>query len=128
MIPGLAMDGTNEDKKVFDETPPENGNLTKNKENAGASGVVVEPSIEELYDNVCDMQSSNESVSRLSYGSDGEESRIDSELRHLVGGEMREVEILKENEEDSKQIAEESSFTKILKESISITVRVRSKF
>lgn len=109
MIPGFAMDGTNEDKKVFGETPPENGNLTKNKENAGASGVVVEPSIEELYDNVCDMQSSNESVSRLSYGSDGEESRIDSELRHLVGGEMREVEILKENEDDSKQIAEESS-------------------
>ncbi|GJT72524.1 kinesin light chain-related protein 3 [Tanacetum coccineum] len=101
------MDGTNEDK-VCDEVP-ENGNSAKNKENAGGSGVVVEPSIEELYDNVCDMQSSNESVSRLSYGSDGEESRIDSELRHLVGGEMREVEILKETEEDSKQLAEESS-------------------
>nr|GEW03542.1 hypothetical protein [Tanacetum cinerariifolium] len=106
-MPGFAMDGTSEDK-VVDEVP-ENGNSAKNKENVGGSAVVVEPSIEELYDNVCDMQSSNESVSRLSYGSDGEESRIDSELRHLVGGEMREVEILKETEEDSKQLAEESS-------------------
>lgn len=120
------MDETHEDK-VFDEIP-ENGNLSKNKEildltkspndvglvpvnpgDVGASGGVVEPSIEELYDNVCDMQSSDQSVSRCSYGSDGEESRIDSELRNLVGGEMREVEILKENEELCKQNEEESS-------------------
>ncbi|VFQ74816.1 unnamed protein product [Cuscuta campestris] len=61
---------------------------------------VAEPSIEELYENVCEMQSSEHSPSRLSYGSDGDESRIDSELRHLVGGgEMREVEIMEEDEE-----------------------------
>lgn len=61
---------------------------------------VAEPSIEELYENVCEMQSSDHSPSRLSYGSDGDESRIDSELRHLVGGgEMREVEIMEEDEE-----------------------------
>ncbi|KAK1407244.1 hypothetical protein QVD17_38858 [Tagetes erecta] len=116
------MDENVEDK-VFDEMP-ESGIVSKNKENleltkspndagfvddnAGASGAVVEPSIEELYDNVCDMQSSDQSVSRLSYGSDGEESRIDSELRHLVGGEMKEVEILKENDEGIKQNEEES--------------------
>ncbi|XP_040989940.1 protein KINESIN LIGHT CHAIN-RELATED 3-like [Juglans microcarpa x Juglans regia] len=58
--------------------------------------VVVETSIEQLYENVCDMQSSDESPSRRSFGSDGEESRIDSELQHLVGGEMREVEIMEE--------------------------------
>ncbi|KAK9080498.1 hypothetical protein SSX86_000256 [Deinandra increscens subsp. villosa] len=117
-MPGLAMDEVYEDK-VFDEMP-ERGILSKDKENSelnkspndvgfvhtnrddvGASGAIIEPSIEELYDNVCDMQSTDQSVSRLSYGSDGEESRIDSELRHLVGGEMKEVEILKENEEES---------------------------
>ena len=57
---------------------------------------VVDTSIEQLYENVCDMQSSDQSPSRRSSGSDGEESRIDSELRHLVGSEMREVEIIEE--------------------------------
>nr|XP_043607549.1 protein KINESIN LIGHT CHAIN-RELATED 3-like [Erigeron canadensis] len=126
MMPGLVTDEIHEEK-VFDEMP-ENGNVPKNKEkldlikypkdvgrvpsspgNVGASGGGgVELSIEELYDNVCDMQSSDESVSRLSYESDGEESRIDSELRHIVGGEMREVEILKETEDVSKKVEEES--------------------
>lgn len=59
---------------------------------------VVDTSIEHLYDNVCEMQSTDPSPSRPSYGSDGEESRIDSELRHLVGGEMKEVEIMQEEE------------------------------
>ncbi|CAH9088794.1 unnamed protein product [Cuscuta epithymum] len=63
---------------------------------------VDEPSIEELYENVCDMQSSEHSPSRPSYGSDDDESRIDSELRHLVGGAMREVEIMEEDEEVGK--------------------------
>ncbi|KAJ0571186.1 putative tetratricopeptide-like helical domain superfamily, malT-like TPR region [Helianthus annuus] len=134
MMPGLAMDEVVEDK-VFDEMPEkensaknENLELTKspndvgsvvhvNPGDAGASGAVVEPSIEELYDNVCDMQSTDQSVSRLSYGSDGEESRIDSELRHLVGGEMKEVEILKENEEGVKQNEEESLKSNSLKSS-----------
>lgn len=60
---------------------------------------VVEPSIEQLYENVYDMQSSDQSPSRNSFGSDGDESRIDSELRQLVGGEMREVEIMEEEVE-----------------------------
>ncbi|XP_031494583.1 protein KINESIN LIGHT CHAIN-RELATED 1 isoform X2 [Nymphaea colorata] len=52
----------------------------------------VDTSIERLYDNVCQMQSSGEqSPSRQSFGSDGEESRIDSELQHLVGGEETRV-------------------------------------
>ncbi|KAJ7956249.1 Protein KINESIN LIGHT CHAIN-RELATED 3 [Quillaja saponaria] len=57
---------------------------------------LVDTTIEQLYENVCDMQSSDVSSSRRSLGSDGEESRIDSELRHLVGGEIREVEIMEE--------------------------------
>lgn len=92
-----------------------NGNSTPVKENSVSNkspkstscpesphdqpvGEVVDTSIEQLYENVCDMQSSDQSPSRHSFGSDGEESRIDSELRHLVGGEMREVEIMEEEE------------------------------
>ncbi|XP_054790352.1 protein KINESIN LIGHT CHAIN-RELATED 3-like [Prosopis cineraria] len=56
----------------------------------------VDTSIEQLYENVCDMESSDHSPSRQSLGSDGNESRIDSELCHLVGGTMREVEIIEE--------------------------------
>ncbi|CAJ1975145.1 unnamed protein product [Sphenostylis stenocarpa] len=63
---------------------------------------VIEPSIEQLYENVCDMQSSDQSPSRQSFGSDGDESRIDSELRHLVGGRMREVEIMEEEVGEGK--------------------------
>ncbi|KAK8615469.1 hypothetical protein V6N13_017056 [Hibiscus sabdariffa] len=62
--------------------------------------IQVETSIEQLYENVCDMQSSDQSYSRQSSGSYGEESRIDSELRHLVGGEIREIEIMQEGEEE----------------------------
>lgn len=63
---------------------------------------VVETSIEQLYNNVCDMQSSEQSPS-ASYLSYGEESRIDSELRHLVGdyGELEITkEVVLENKED----------------------------
>lgn len=114
------MDGTNEEGVVNEM----NGNSVAIKENSvsnkfptsllspqssrGAGldlpgdGVavdgVVDTSIEQLYENVCDMQSSDHSPSRHSFGSDGEESRIDSELRHLVGEEMREVEITEEEE------------------------------
>ncbi|KAJ8553780.1 hypothetical protein K7X08_024458 [Anisodus acutangulus] len=100
----------------------ENGNSTPCKENEvvnesskggteHAGDGVVEPSIEELYENVCEMQSSDQSPSRASYGSDGDESRIDSELRHLVGGEMREVEIIEEDEEVQKPDTEDSKET-----------------
>ncbi|XP_058787355.1 protein KINESIN LIGHT CHAIN-RELATED 3 isoform X2 [Vicia villosa] len=69
----------------------------------------VEPSIEQLYENVCDMQSSDRSPSRQSYGSDGDESRIDSELHHLVGGRMRELEIMEEEVEVERRPGESSS-------------------
>lgn len=56
---------------------------------------VREPSIEKLYDNVCELEGSYDgSVSWQSYGSDSEESRIDSELCHLVGGQaIRAIEV-----------------------------------
>lgn len=57
---------------------------------------IVDTSIEELYHNVCEMQSSDQSPSRRSYLSYGEESRIDSELRFLAGGDYGVMEINKE--------------------------------
>lgn len=56
---------------------------------------IIDTSIEQLYHNVCEMQSSDQSPSRASFGSYGEESRIDSELGHLVGY-IEDVEITKE--------------------------------
>ncbi|XAR50175.1 hypothetical protein NMG60_11004429 [Bertholletia excelsa] len=119
-MPGVVMEGIHEDGIVNENG---NSNSTPLKENSiqnrsqndtpsprsphGANVEVpfdgtVEASIEQLYDNVCEMQSSDQSPSRASFGSDGEESRIDSELRHLVGGEMRELEIMEEEEELEK--------------------------
>lgn len=126
-MPGLVLDEIQADTVIGEMS--ENGNLSKNKDglelngasdNGGAGNsasvavdnVVAEPSIDQLYDNVCEMQSSDQSPSRLSYGSDGEESRIDSELRHLVGGEMKEVEIIQqdeEKEESSKSLSSKKS-------------------
>lgn len=83
-------------KETFSQGKGEGGTA-----NFGVDGV-VEPSIEQLYENVCDMQSSDQSPSRQSFGSDGDESRIDSELRHLVGGRMREVEIMEEEVGEEK--------------------------
>ncbi|KAM7267894.1 hypothetical protein ACFE04_010060 [Oxalis oulophora] len=60
-----------------------------------AIDAVVETSIEQLYHNVCEMQSSDHSPSEASFISYGEESRIDSELRHLVG-DYGDVEITKQ--------------------------------
>ncbi|KAF8037526.1 hypothetical protein BT93_B0428 [Corymbia citriodora subsp. variegata] len=66
---------------------------------------VVDTSIEQLYYNVCEMQSSDRSPSGPSFLSYGEESRIDSELCHLVGDFgaleiMKEVVIEKKEESD----------------------------
>ncbi|CAH2045111.1 unnamed protein product [Thlaspi arvense] len=64
-------------------------------------------SIEQLYHNVCEMESSDDqSPSRASFISYGAESRIDLELRHLVGGDVGEVgerkkEITLEKKEES---------------------------
>ncbi|XWS40748.1 hypothetical protein CRYUN_Cryun17cG0022100 [Craigia yunnanensis] len=63
---------------------------------------VVETSIEQLFHNVYEMQSSDQSPSMTSYGSYGEESRIDSELRHLVG-DFGVVEITKEVVAEKKE-------------------------
>ncbi|KAF5740370.1 Tetratricopeptide repeat-like superfamily protein [Tripterygium wilfordii] len=56
---------------------------------------VIDTSIEQLYHNVCEMESSDMSPSMPSMISYGEESRIDSELRHLIG-DIEEMEMTKE--------------------------------
>ncbi|KAF7819586.1 protein KINESIN LIGHT CHAIN-RELATED 2 [Senna tora] len=103
-MPGLAMD----EMDVNGTAEERNGNYdTLEKENFTQQGAsprsplsprsiqsdsidlamdgVIGTSIEQLYNNVCEMQSSDQSPSRASFYSYGEESRIDSELRHLVG-------------------------------------------
>ncbi|XP_076947659.1 protein KINESIN LIGHT CHAIN-RELATED 3-like [Bidens hawaiensis] len=123
-MPGLVLDEIHE-QRVPDEMP-ENGNLPKTDNNLDLSrspdnvatgnnnnvSVVVEPSIDQLYDNVCEMQSSDQSPSRLSFGSDGEESRIDSELRHLVGAEIKEVEIIQQDEQEESSKSHSSKKSK----------------
>ncbi|CAH8360904.1 unnamed protein product [Eruca vesicaria subsp. sativa] len=62
-------------------------------------------SIEQLYHNVCEMESSDDqSPSRASFISYGAESRIDLELRHLVGGDVveRKKEVVLEKKEENK--------------------------
>ncbi|XP_062151368.1 protein KINESIN LIGHT CHAIN-RELATED 2 [Alnus glutinosa] len=111
-MPGLAMDALNGDIAV-DEY---NGSYTPYKESFTQQGSprsplspqspqsdsidlaidgAIDTSIDQLYHNVCEMQSSDQSPSRGSFVSYGWESRIDSELRHLVGYN-EEFEVTKE--------------------------------
>ncbi|XP_021715884.1 protein KINESIN LIGHT CHAIN-RELATED 2-like [Chenopodium quinoa] len=68
---------------------------------------VVDNSIEQLYQNICDMESSDESQSTHSVTSYGNESRIDSELRHLVGADN-----VVDTEEDIKEVVVEEQHDK----------------
>ncbi|MED6222219.1 hypothetical protein PIB30_062262 [Stylosanthes scabra] len=125
-MPGIVTNGGHEDGGTNEVITSEmNGNQSPSKDNLTSvksprresSGqnhtadrvVEVEPSIEQLYEHVCDMQSSDQSPSRRSFGSDGDESRIDSELHHLVGGRMREVEIMEEEVEKERSLQGNSS-------------------
>ncbi|XP_075514040.1 protein KINESIN LIGHT CHAIN-RELATED 3-like [Primulina tabacum] len=112
-MPGIVMEGIH-GEVIGDENAKEkpsangtfNGSLTSQGPQNGNIGDnadgLVDTSIDHLYEKVCEMQSSDQSPSRRSFGSEGDESRIDSELRHLVEGEMREVQILEEDEEIQK--------------------------
>ncbi|XP_073274970.1 protein KINESIN LIGHT CHAIN-RELATED 3-like [Primulina huaijiensis] len=117
-MPGIVMAGIHGEgvvnEVIEDENAKEkpganetfNGSLTSQVPQDGDIGDnadgLVDTSIDHLYEKVCEMQSSDQSLSRRSFGSEGDESRIDSELRHLVEGEMREVQIMEEDEEMQK--------------------------
>ncbi|WOL02917.1 hypothetical protein Cni_G11636 [Canna indica] len=113
-MPGILMDGVtmNEASNEADSSNiKENLPMAKSpsdspSQNASPSnvqnvavGTCNEPSIEQLFDNVCELESSSDgSPSHHSFNSDGEESRIDSELRHLVGAEMEAIRVIEEEE------------------------------
>ncbi|XP_027073983.1 protein KINESIN LIGHT CHAIN-RELATED 2 [Coffea arabica] len=97
-------------KEIFAQTSPRSPLSTHSPETDSIDLAIegaVDTSIEELYNNVCEMQSSDQSPSRLSYLSYGEESRIDSELRYLAGGDYGEAEITKEKNEAGENSSEE---------------------
>jgi tetratricopeptide (TPR) repeat protein len=115
-MPGIAVDGGAIEEVPNGVTSSQNNqNMSAPKSTAASTmqsqalemhvegSGAAEPSIEQLYNNVCEMESSSEggSPSRESFGSDGEESRIDSELRHLVAGEMEAMMVIEEGEESA---------------------------
>ncbi|KAK6913120.1 hypothetical protein RJ641_022721 [Dillenia turbinata] len=73
--------------------------------------------IEQLYNNICEMQSSDQSPSRCSFISYGDESRIDSELCHLVGGPIDILQLIKSEEEEKKENGFEKKVAKKLSKS-----------
>lgn len=117
MMPGLVVDGVDGDgiDGLNSTVVKENSSINKSPRSplspkSPQSEAIdlpleacIDTSIERLYDNVCEMQSSGDrSPSRLSFVSYGEESRVDSELRHLVGGEKGDIEI--EEAEDNDEV------------------------
>lgn len=119
-MPGLAVDEFN----VNNAAEEPSGSYTPHKENFAqqasprstlsprsiqssdsidlAIDGVVDTSIEQLYHNVCEMRSSDHSPSRASFYSYDGESRIDSELGHLVG-DLVDYEITKEVVTENKE-------------------------
>ncbi|XP_022879314.1 protein KINESIN LIGHT CHAIN-RELATED 2-like [Olea europaea var. sylvestris] len=115
-MPGYIMDRSNGEKEnsgqyameseIFNHTSTRSPSSTRSNETDSidlAIEQVVDNSIEQLYNNVCDMQSSDLSPSRRSFLSYGEESRIDSELRYLAGDYCWDVEAKDEVESDKIQ-------------------------
>ncbi|XP_050225978.1 protein KINESIN LIGHT CHAIN-RELATED 2 [Mercurialis annua] len=111
-MPGLAIMDAHNDyspyKESFSHQRSPRSTLSPHTPRSGDSidlaidGVIIDTSIEHLYNNVCEMQSSDPSPSRASFLSYGEESRIDSELCHIIG-EIKVVEMTKEVVAEDKQ-------------------------
>lgn len=104
-------------KELFGYSSPRSPLSTRSPESDSMdlgvnSPEAVDTSIEQLYNNVCDMQSSDqdESPSRFSYLSYGQESRIDSELRFLAGGDYLKPDV--SVAKDSVVINDEKPVTK----------------
>lgn len=83
-VPHKELFGYSSPRSPLSTRSPESDSIDLGVDNPGA----VDTSIEQLYHNVCEMQSSDQSPSRFSYLSYGHESRIDSELRFLAGGDF----------------------------------------
>ncbi|KAK4272097.1 hypothetical protein QN277_020696 [Acacia crassicarpa] len=88
-------------QQVSPRSPLSSSNIRSGSTDLPIDGL-VDTSIEQLYRNVCELLSSDYSPSRVSFYSFGEESRIDSELRHLVG-DFAALEITEEAVTESKE-------------------------
>ncbi|CAL5370068.1 unnamed protein product [Camellia sinensis] len=94
-------------KEIFTERSPRSPLSTHSPESESIDLDIdggVDNSIDQLYYNVCEMQSSDPSPSRRSFLSYGEESRIDSELRFYAGGSFGEMEITKDVATEKKEV------------------------
>ncbi|RID46342.1 hypothetical protein BRARA_I03012 [Brassica rapa] len=86
----------------------EGGGGSANELNGDSSDdIAFDTTIEELCNNLCELQSSNQSPSRHSFGSYGDdESKIDSDLQHLTLGEVHDLDITEDEEgEEEKEVA-----------------------
>ncbi|XP_074559457.1 protein KINESIN LIGHT CHAIN-RELATED 1-like [Curcuma longa] len=109
-MPGIPVDGvtTNEAPNELTSSNIKENSTPSEREAPGIAENLPaethnEPTIEQLFDNVRELESSGDgSESRHSFDSDGEESRIDSELRHLVGAEMEAIRAIEEEEEEEE--------------------------
>ncbi|XP_058188264.1 protein KINESIN LIGHT CHAIN-RELATED 2-like [Rhododendron vialii] len=118
-MPDLAMDGSYGDnslqepsepyipsKEIFTEGSPTSPLSTGSPESDSIDLAMVggiDTSIDHLYHNIYEMLSSDQSPSRRSFLSYGEESRIDSELRFYAGGDFGVVEITKQVVVENKE-------------------------
>ncbi|XP_028778591.1 protein KINESIN LIGHT CHAIN-RELATED 2 isoform X2 [Neltuma alba] len=118
-MPGLAMNELNTNnasdersvgytphkekftQQVSPRSPLSSSNIRSGSIDLPIDGL-VDNSIEQLCRDVCELLSSDHSPSRVSFYSFGEESRIDSELRHLVG-DFAGLEITNELATESKE-------------------------
>ncbi|KAK9062834.1 hypothetical protein SSX86_020024 [Deinandra increscens subsp. villosa] len=85
-LPHKELFGYSSPRSPLSTRSPESDSIDLGAESLSPGG--IDTSIEQLYHNVCEMQSSDQSPSRFSYLSYGHESRIDSELRFLAGGDF----------------------------------------
>lgn len=118
-MPEIAMNGSSREsisgepnghyvpyKEIFSIRSPRSPLSTHSRDSESidlAMDRAVDTSIDQLYHNVYDMQSSDHSPSRCSFLSYGQESRIDSELRYLAGGDHGDVQSTKEVVIEKKQ-------------------------
>lgn len=88
------------DKEPFAQMSPRSPLSTQTRETDSIDLAVntktSRNSIDQLYHNIYEMESSDRSPSRFSFLSYGQESRIDSELRYLAGGNFSKDSLKKE--------------------------------
>ena len=100
---------------------------SKEHSSSAAADQAFDTTIKELYNNLCELQSSNQSPSRHSFGSYGDDkSKIDSDLQHLALGEMHDLDIT-EDEEEERDVAKPEDFDTVRPPSAGTTKSSPSK-